>query len=147
MADRTERLKHEYNDWLRRYSWSWFVTLKITSGIPSERRAKEMFARWISDLRRDEGTEHFRWVRVMERGGSGQNLHFHVLVGGLRNRRQHWESQWKQMGGEALIGKFDPAKEAILYITKEMDDSGNLDIDFCLPDQKQTKTQAERKVK
>lgn len=136
--ERTERLKQEYNRWLRRYSWAWFGTLNITSGMPSERRAKELFAQWISDLRRSEGAEDFRWVRVMERGGSGQNLHFHVLVGGLRNRRKHWESQWEELGGEALIGKFDPDKEAILYMMKEMDDRGNLEIDFCLPNHKQS---------
>jgi hypothetical protein len=138
MDNRIEAMKHEYNRWFRRYSWSWFVTLKITSGMPSKRRANQMFERWISDLRRSEGTKNFRWVRVLEKGGSGQNLHFHVLIGGLRNRLKHWESQWEELGGEGLIGKFDPDKEAILYMTKEMDDSGNLDIDFCLPHQKQS---------
>jgi hypothetical protein len=138
MEDRTEGLKQEYKRWLRRYSWAWFGTLKITSGMPSKRRANQMFERWISELRRTEGAEDFRWVRVLEKGGSGQNLHFHVLVGGLRNRRKHWEAEWIQLGGEALIGKFDPAKEAILYMTKEMNDSGNLDIDFCLPNRKQS---------
>ena len=136
--DRIETLKREYDRWFRHYSWAWFGTLKIASGMPSERRAKDLFRQWISDLRRSEGTEDFRWVRVMERGATGQNLHFHVLVGCLRNRRQHWESQWEELGGEALIGKFDPDKKAILYMTKEMDDSGNLDIDFRLPDQKQS---------
>jgi integrase len=74
MEDQTEILKHEYNRWLRRQSWSWFATLKITSGIPSERRAKEFFDRWISDLRRSEGSKTFRWFRVLEHGGSGYDL-------------------------------------------------------------------------
>jgi hypothetical protein len=103
MEDRTERLKQEYNRWLRGFSWSWFATLKITSGIPSERRAKELFDRWISDLRRSEGSKTFRWFRVLERGGSGQNLHFHLLVGGFRNRLKHWERRWNMLGGNALI--------------------------------------------
>ena len=80
----------------------------------------------------------------MERGGSGQNLHFHVLVGGLRNRLRHWESHWNELGGEALIGKFDPDKEGILYLMKEMDDSGYLDIDFSLPDHKPPSAKSSR---
>jgi hypothetical protein len=32
-----------------------------------------------------------------------------------------------------LIEKFNPDKEPILYLTKEMDDRGDLDIDFSLP--------------
>jgi hypothetical protein len=138
--DRTETLKHEYDDWLRLFTWAWYATLKIRSGIPSERRAKRMFAQWISDLRRSEGTKNFRYFRVMEKGGSGQNLHFHVLIGGLRDgsRLKHWESQWNELGGDALIGKFDPDKNGILYMLKEMDDDGNLDIDFSLPRREQS---------
>jgi hypothetical protein len=138
LEDRTETLKQEYSRWLRRYSWSWFVTLKITSGIPSERRAKKLFNEWISELRRQEGTRNFRWVRVMERGGSGNNLHFHVLIGGLRNRMRRWELQWNGLGGDALIGKFDSDKDGILYMMKEMDVDGNLDIDFSLPRREQS---------
>jgi len=36
--------------------------------------SQEFFDRWISDLRRSEGSKTFRWFRVLEHGGSGYDL-------------------------------------------------------------------------
>jgi hypothetical protein len=133
MKDKRENAIQGYRQLLEQYGWSWFATLKITSGIPSERRAKNLCDKWLSDLRRTEGDENFRWFRVPERGASGSNLHFHVLVGGLRNRRKVWQQEWSALGGDAVISKFDPNRKAILYLLKGTGGNGDLDFDFELP--------------
>ena len=138
MTDKREVAIQEWRRWLEEFRWTWFCTLKITSGIPSTRRAKQMCENWISELRRDEGGKDFRWFWVLERGADGSNLHFHLLVGGLRNRMKLWETRWKDLGGNAVITKFDPDQKGILYILKDMDTEGNIDCDFQLgePDSK-----------
>jgi hypothetical protein len=118
---------------LEQYGWDWFATLKITSGIPSERRAKNLCDKWLSDLRRTEGGEDFRWFRVLERGANGGNLHFHMLLGGLRNRRKVWQQKWNNLGGDALITRLDPEKGESFYLLKSMGNDGDLNCDFELP--------------
>lgn len=134
-SDKTEQAIQEYRRWLDGYRWSWFGTLKVTSGFPSDRRAQKMFLTWISQLEKTEGSTDFRWVRVLERGRRGTNRHFHVLIGGLRNRRTEWAEKWNSIGGDALITAYDPDREGILYMLKTMDENGDLDLDFKLPKQ------------
>jgi hypothetical protein len=122
-----------YKKWLDKQSWAWFATLKINSGKPSVRRAKQLFERWIAELGAREGGPDFRFARVLEKGSLGNNPHFHVLIGGLRNRIQDWTERWETLGGEALIKRFDPERGGIFYILKEMDNDGNLDLDISLP--------------
>lgn len=134
--DKRERTIQEYRRWLEQYDWNWFATLKLTSGIPSERRAKNLCDKWISDLRQAEGGKDFHWFRVLERGASGSNLHFHVLVGGLRNRRKVWQQEWNNRGGDALINNFKPEEKGVLYLLKSMGNDGDLACDFELPTKK-----------
>jgi hypothetical protein len=133
MSDKREKTIQEYRRWLEQYSWSWMATLKLTSGIPSERRATTLFDSWISSVRRAEGAEDFRFFRVLERGLGGSNFHFHTLIGGLRKPRKIWEERWNERGGDAVISAFDPQKNGILYMLKDMDNGGDLDCDFELP--------------
>jgi hypothetical protein len=137
VEDKREKTIQEYRGWLEKFRWDWFATLKITSGVPSERRARNLCDRWVSDVRRAEGAEDFRWFRVLERGASGSNLHFHVLVGGLRNRRNSWERRWAELGGEALIKPYNPEQKGIMYLLKSMGNDGDLACDFELPTKKQ----------
>jgi RNA recognition motif. (a.k.a. RRM, RBD, or RNP domain) len=125
-----------YLRWFKKYRWAWFCTLKITSGIPSDRRARDSFDNWISELRQLEAGEDFRWARVLERGPTGGNRHFHILVGGLRNRLKFWGERWNELGGDALISRYDPEQNGILYLLKSMSERGDLEIDFELPEEK-----------
>jgi hypothetical protein len=142
--DKREELIREYDRWLRTFSWNWYATLKFTSGLPSDRRAISVFNKWAFDLKRLEGASEFRWVRVMEKGWCGSNCHFHVLIGGLRNRPQHWASRWNALGGNALIQAFHPEQDGIKYILKTMNEDGELDIDFELPAGDQTSESGEK---
>jgi hypothetical protein len=139
MKDRREESIQEYRRWLERFQWDWFGTLKVTSGIPSERRAREMFDAWISRLRQAEGTGDFRWFRVLERGADGGNLHFHMLIGGLKNREDRWAQKWNDLGGNAVITPYDPEQDGVPYLLKGMDDDGNLNCDFELPIKKEVR--------
>jgi hypothetical protein len=131
--DRREQVIQEYRRWLDQFGWDLYCTLKITSGRPSDRRAKQMFERWITNVERMEGGNRFRWARVMEKGLTGNNRHFHVLIGGLRNRTRFWERRWNNLGGSALITPFDANQQGILYMLKSADQNGDIDIDFKLP--------------
>lgn len=131
--DQRERSIQSYREWLEKFSWNWMGTLKLTSGIPSKLRAEKLFTNWITNLNREEGGDDFRWFRVLERGAGGNNLHFHVLVGGLRNRRSLWTRKWNDLGGDALITPFDAGKKGVLYLLKSVGNDGDLDSDCNLP--------------
>jgi hypothetical protein len=133
MRDRAEESIQGYREWFANYRWSWIATLKLTSGVPKRWRVKQLFEAWISALRNEEGDEKFRWVRVIEPGRRGTNPHVHVLIGGLRNRMKTWENRWAELGGEAMIRRFDPKQEGILYMLKTTGSDGDLDIDYELP--------------
>lgn len=132
-GDKREDIIQSYRQWLEQYSWDWFGTLKVDSGIPSVRRAKKMCDDYISNLRQAEGDDDFHFFRVLERGIGGSNFHFHLLIGGLRDRRKVWEQKWK---GDAQLSDYKPNQKGILYALKDMDDEGDLDCDFDLPDGK-----------
>jgi RNA recognition motif. (a.k.a. RRM, RBD, or RNP domain) len=129
-GDKRENTIQTYRQWLEKYSWDWFGTLKVDSGMPSIRRAKKMCDDYISNLRQAEGDEDFRFFRVLERGTGGSNLHFHLLIGGLRDRRKVWEQNWK---GDALLSEYKADQKGLLYVLKSMDNRGDLDCDFTLP--------------
>jgi hypothetical protein len=131
--DKREQMIQGYNQWLQAYTYQWFGTLKLTSGIPSTRRAIGMFDRWISNLRKIEGGDRFRWFRVLECGVRTEVRHVHFVLGGLRNRRIYWQQQWNGMGGEARIERYDAERNGILYILKDTNAAGDLNFDFEFP--------------
>jgi hypothetical protein len=131
--DRREQAIQGYRQWLEEFRWDLYCTLKVTSGRPSDRHAKSLFDRWIKDVEKTDGGGRFRWVRVMERGLTGNNRHFHVLIGGLRNRTKFWERKWHDLGGNALITPFDAKQKGILYMLKSVYGNGDVDIEFDLP--------------
>jgi hypothetical protein len=139
IATRRIQVEQNYEEWLSTYDWKWFATLKMTKGRPSRQACISAFEAWINEVQTSEGSSRFRWARVVEKGSCGDNLHVHVLVGGFRNRIAHWSRRWEELGGDALIQRFDPDRGAIKYILKTIDRDGDLDIDFHLP-QSQTVT-------
>jgi hypothetical protein len=132
VENKSESTIQGYHRWLKNFDWAWYATLKVTSGAPSITRAEKLFDRWVLELRAKEGGSDFRWVRVMELGRFGANPHFHALIGGLRNRTKYWESRWNELGGDALISRFDPERQGIFYMLKDTNESGDLNIDFDL---------------
>jgi hypothetical protein len=131
---RRERTIQAYARWLEEFRWDLYATLKITSGAPSDSRAKKLLQQFMSELEEKEGGSRFRYFAVLERGFTGDNLHFHVLIGGLRNRCKFWEREWNERGGNALITPYDPTQKGILYMLKNIDDNGDLDVEFKLPE-------------
>jgi hypothetical protein len=140
LADAREVTIQQYKTWLEEFRWNWYATLKLTSGAPTDRRAERLFGQWIEELGKAEGTSRFRWFRVLERGFAGDNPHFHVLIGGLRNRNRYWEKKWSDLGGNALITPFDPTQKGILYMLKSVDENGDIDCDFKLPRRRKART-------
>ena len=67
-VDRRETLIHGYDDFLKRYDWSWWGSLQLKSGRPTTKEAERRFNKWIEKLQAEEGTSKFRWVRIIEPG-------------------------------------------------------------------------------
>ena len=130
--DRREQVIQELRRWLEAFEWTWFVTLKLCSGTPSVRRAKRLCDQWLAGLEREEGGRDFRWFRTLEVGALG-TIHFHIIVGGFRNRRAYWTRRWAEVAGDALITAYDPEQKGIFYLLKTTDNNGELDFDCELP--------------
>jgi hypothetical protein len=128
-----EVLIEGYASWLSQFSWNWFATLTFR-GYPPTSKANRLFDQWIREVEQNDGGNGFRWVKVAERGANGDNLHFHILVGGLRTGRAlPWVSRWNGIAGEAQIESFNPDKNALRYMLKGIDPDEDFDIDIHLP--------------
>jgi hypothetical protein len=92
---------------------------------------------WISDIERRDGGPLFRWFRVGEKGREDNNLHYHVLIGGLSADRYPgpWEQRWYDLAGsDGLVDYFDPEDNGIYYMLKTLDPDEDLDFDTNLDD-------------
>ena len=99
MSKRRELIE-SYADWFGAYSWDWWGTLTFP-GHPRRSKAIRAFDQWIKVLKKEQGTTEFRWVRVTETGAYGDNLHFHVLIGGLKKQAKSFpgigRALWEQI--------------------------------------------------
>lgn len=128
-----DQLISAYEDWLSQRRWSLFGTLTFR-GSPSSSRADRIFRRWISEMRQNDGTASFRWVRVTECGAFGDNLHFHILVGGLRNgSKWPWLLRWNELAGSADIFYYHPYAGGIRYMLKTAHPDRDFEIEMELP--------------
>jgi hypothetical protein len=103
MNDR--KLINGYVEWLSQYTWSWFGVLTFR-GYPPASKARRLFDIWLLQIKKDYGSDDFRWVRITEYGAEHINIHFHILVGGLHYRpacRQKAMFLWQRLAGEANI--------------------------------------------
>jgi hypothetical protein len=127
-----EQLIDGYLEWLSKYKWAWFGTLTFR-GYPPLGKALQCFNKWLGELKEKEDTRDFRWVRVTERGAEGFNVHFHVLIGGLRSGSKYeWMARWQEIAGEAEISYFHAHQQGIRYILKTVELGKAFDIDFDL---------------
>jgi hypothetical protein len=126
-----------YGAWLKRYRWNLFGSLTF-AGFPSRRKAQEQFDWWIAQIQSEAGTRNFRFVQVTERGASGENIHFHFLIGGLRNdweqRLGTWRKRWQDNAGAAVMGKYEPKKPGIFYLLKTLLPDRDFDVNIKLPE-------------
>jgi len=134
MVKASIELIESYKEWLSQYRWIWFGTLTF-SGYPSLRKATRIFDKFINEIREKHGTRDFRWIRVTEHGADGNNLHFHVLIGGLHLQsgdRYMAMLRWQELAGESLITSFASHRNGIYYILKTLRPGVDFEIDFLL---------------
>ncbi len=120
-----------YVEFLGRYSWDLIATLTFR-GYPSVFKARRRFDEWISSVEEKVGTRSFRWVRVTETGAYGDNVHFHLLLGGLRSKSLRWILLWQQLAGFADIAPFDPNRGGIRYMFKTIRPGQDFDLELHL---------------
>jgi hypothetical protein len=137
-----QELIDTYADWLGEWSWDWFGTLTFP-GYPSATRAKRIFEKWILELDKDAGTDDFRYVQVMESGAYGDNLHFHILVAGLKEKARWFpgrmQRRWQELAGQCVIQRFDPEKGGVRYLLKTLLPERDFAIDVHFNDQPKNK--------
>jgi len=128
-----DQLIGAYAGWLEERTWNWFCTLTFR-GFPSVKKADDLFRIWISEVRQKVGTAAFRWVRVTERGANQDNVHFHALVGGLRDATKwDWVLRWDDLAGTADIFYYRPNAGGIEYMLKTAEPNRDFEIEFEFP--------------
>lgn len=119
--EKKRELINGYVELLSRYRWQWFATLTFR-GYPSVRKARFCFEQWISALERADGGAEFRFAKVTEYGATRDDLHFHLLIGGLRRLRPAlWTDKWKSLAGDCQIDKYDSTRPGIAYVCKTLE--------------------------
>jgi hypothetical protein len=128
-----EKLIGAYEEWLSEYDWSLIGTLTFRES-PSSSRADRIFRRWISEIKQKDGTDRFHWVRVTEHGAFGDNLHYHVVIGGLQHDSEWWPwvLRWDKLAGSAEISSYLPNAGGLLYMLKTARPGRDFEIDFDL---------------
>lgn len=105
------------------------------------------FDLWITELEKEQGTDQFKYVRVIETGAYRDNEHIHLLVGGLKKQARlfpgEWRDRWEKIAGRAAIVRYDPARAGVFYMLKTLDPADDFDIDLRLPAQTEKETSRE----
>jgi len=123
-----------YADWIGQHEWNWFGTLTFKYR-PGRRSADNALKKWLAELKKSESGPSFRWVRVKELGAFKDNLHFHILVGGLRSSASivDWEDRWLDLAGDARICEFEDDKGGVRYLLKTLLPDEDFDFEIELP--------------
>ena len=130
-----EQLVQEYHDWISQHEWNWIGTLTFR-GYPSRKKAQTKFEQWVSELQKKEGGSKFRYIQVTETGSYKDNIHFHILIGGLRPSAPKftgpWIERWEQLAGDAEIDDYDPDGNYVYYMLKDLKADHDFDINIRL---------------
>ena len=130
------QLIEAYATWWKKWDWDWFGALTFP-GYPGRNSAIRKFERWIDEIEREQGAGDFRYVRVIETGAYDDNIHIHILVGGLKRQARLFPAigreRWEKIAGAAAITRFDPEKGGVYYLLKTLDPAREFDVDFRLP--------------
>ncbi len=123
----------EFSNWLGSFPWRWFASLTFRPGISAAQRRWRLRL-WMEQLQAELGDENFQWFGVPENGRTGQNVHYHTLIGGLRGwharERLRWMKKWNRLCGDALITPFNPAVGGVRYILKHVQPNDMDDLEL-----------------
>jgi hypothetical protein len=130
--------------WLEEFSWQWFTTLTVRPGF-SFRQAYGRVLQWAEELSDTLGTRDVRWICFPENGmTTGSNLHFHLVIGGLRKgcgaaERAAWMRYWSKLAGDAQIEDHKPGAEGVRYVLDQIEprDVSHLELHVMYPRQVQ----------
>lgn len=127
-----EELIEGWVELLQRYQWSWIGCMTFRRSPVTPSLANRIFRRWLLELKAIDGDSDFRWASVMERGVSGEHIHFHFVVGGLIDGdRPTWLLRMVELAGvNCWLKLYDPAKGGLAYLVKEAMPGKPFDIDF-----------------
>lgn len=140
--------RQEMEIWLEGFAWLWFCTLTFRPGL-SPMQARWRLHTWLDQLRVSLGTGDFGFFAAQEMGKTALNLHFHVLVMGLRNwgtdERLEWMTRWNKMAGDARITAYTPNSGGIAYILKNATPDNPDQIEFDIPSHARLQAEMESK--
>jgi hypothetical protein len=121
--------------WLEEYPWQWLCSLTFRPYFRLGQRKARM-RKWMEELKEELGTSDFSIVAVPELGTTGDDYHFHALVGGLSAwyaaERLDWMKRWRRLSGDARIDPYQPNKGGIAYVLKNVgpDDFDEIEFDL-----------------
>jgi hypothetical protein len=140
--------RKDLENWLDGFAWLWFCSMTFRPGL-KPKQARWRLDIWLETLRNDLGTADFSFVAVREFGKTGQDLHYHLLIKGLR--RSHYDERldfmrrWSKLAGDARIDPYKPGTGGIAYILKDLDQSRPEDLEFNLCPDNHLQTKLEKK--
>jgi hypothetical protein len=136
--------RDEMTGWLEGFPWKWFCSLTFRPGL-TESQSRWRLRKWACELRDALGDKHFEWIGIPETGKTGEDFHFHVLIGGLNDwhadERLEWMRHWHKLSGDARIDVYDPSLFGIRYILKYLDPNDTDSIEFHLVPRTQLQSQ------
>lgn len=132
--DAQQEWRSDMATWLGEFAWNWFCSLSYRPYYSIPQRLA-LLHRWIKEVRSNCGTEFFGWFAVPERGRTGEDFHFHVLINGLQEvgavHRLHAMQRWHLLAGDALITDYG-GDAGIHYILKDAGPKSLDEIEFDL---------------
>jgi hypothetical protein len=131
----------EMTEWLEIFPWQWFATLTSRPGL-SQAQVRRRLLWWAEELGDALGTEKFEWLGVPEKGSTGMDFHYHVLVAGLdaevgAAERLSWMRRWFKLAGDARIEDFKADSGGVRYILKHVKPQDVDDMEFHVVSQTQ----------
>jgi len=128
-----QELISAYEQWFGTKRWHLIGALTFAAR-PSPSKADSIFRKWISEMKLNEGTSDFSWVRVTEHGADRQNLHFHVLIGGWAGESKWpWVLRWNELAGDCIISYYNASAGGIRYLLKTAHPNRDFEIEIEMP--------------
>ena len=127
--------REEMTTWLEEYPWQWFGSLTFRPYFTIGQR-KARLRRWKDALKSELGTTDFDFIGIPELGKTGDDYHYHSLVGGLSAwhaaERLDWMKRWGRLSGDARIETYQPNKGGMAYVLKNVgpEDFDEIELDL-----------------
>jgi hypothetical protein len=104
-------------EWSATFPWNLFCTLTFRPYFTARQR-QELMRDWIKDVKHKWG--EVNWFAVPEHGRTGEDYHYHILVGGLPDVSAHDRLEMMNLwtSGDALVTEFASGANGIAYILK-----------------------------